>query len=437
VEREGNLGKGVLTVLDSLLDVEKVLTPSTGELGQIAADGDFVYLEFRIRSQKPYILIDQDTVYNYRLDFGGLDYAYQTIVLCKYNYRTEEVIWWKRIGGLGIDELRDMLIDSDHNLIIHGWTSSGVFHFTETDSSFNNQENKPFIAKYDPEGNLIWSILNTNQNGELIHSIEVDKENNVYAIGEYNWTKYSIGDTSIYNQEYEPGNPTNRAILIKYDKEGIFRWIYQLDGSFFTSNIYDVSFDAKNDVLISGSFMSGEMTMGNMNYTDGAGEANLFLCQIDGYSGQYKVHAYDNGPRNKRFQNLCFNNSDNIIGYLTLTGAEEIYNSEFSSYKNEISGFMVKMTSDLMTSTEIMYHPGPGLCVYPNPTQGEFNLNMDGEIQSPFYLQIIDVNGRRVFDQNEVQPGETIRALNLSKGFYTVLIQLEDRLLRKKLIVQK
>ena len=72
----------------------------------------------------------------------------------------------------------------------------------------------------------------------------------------------------------------------------------------------------------------------------------------------------------------------------------------------------------------------------PNPTSGEFVITLKDGIQSPFDLQIIDANGKRVFEQNKVQAGESIRTTNLSKGFYTVLIKEGEQLFRKKLIVQ-
>lgn len=131
ISREGNRGKGALIVLDEQMQLEKYVFLSTGELGQVAVDDHYAYLEFRIPDSAPYILVGQDTVHNYSA-LPLMEFGYQTMVLCKYDLVTDEILWWRRMGGALKDELRDILIDSKGNLVIHGWTSSGWFFFYRT-----------------------------------------------------------------------------------------------------------------------------------------------------------------------------------------------------------------------------------------------------------------------------------------------------------------
>ncbi len=46
VERKGNRGKGILVVLDENMELDKVVIPSAGELGEVVLDGDEAYLTF-------------------------------------------------------------------------------------------------------------------------------------------------------------------------------------------------------------------------------------------------------------------------------------------------------------------------------------------------------------------------------------------------------
>jgi hypothetical protein len=328
-----------LIVLDDNLKLVNAIIPGTGVLGQVAVHGKYAYLELRIPDNQEYILVGADTVYNFRLDFPGMEYGFQTVVLCKYDLISEEVVWWQRIGNVGSESLRDMLIDSEGNLVIHGWTSSGYFTFTETDTVINYQVNKPFVAKYAPNGELLWGILNTDQNGENFFSIKLDDDDNIYLTGTYSWQEYHIGDTILNNIWWAPNDPTSRSVIIKYDYNGQFKWIIQLDGEYNTSSIQDIAITHDDRILAGLKFHGGgTVFFENEEYTYTGTDVGILLL-VNSHSGKYMNHFITDGAENFRlFVNLDSDQHNNIDMYMFFRGDAEIFGGHFESYMGNLNG---------------------------------------------------------------------------------------------------
>ena len=77
------------------------------------------------------------------------------------------------------------------------------------------------------DGEIVWWILRTNRHGEHFYTIKLDNEDNVYCLGNYSWDDYQIGDTFVYNPPWHDIQPTSRAIVIKYNKNGEFQWLHE------------------------------------------------------------------------------------------------------------------------------------------------------------------------------------------------------------------
>ena len=74
--------------------------------------------------------------------------------------------------------------------------------------------------------------------------------------------------------------------------------------------------------------------------------------------------------------------------------------------------------------------------VYPNPTNGEININVAGA-QGEGNVSIFDINGRRVFTQNVSLEGTVqIQAQNLATGVYIMQINGANASQTTKLIIQ-
>ncbi len=117
----------------------------------------------------------------------------------------------------------------------------------------------------------------------------------------------------------------------------------------------------------------------------------------------------------------------------------------FYDWKLEVVG--EECASDRLP-VEVVYQPTAitqldktdRLALYPNPTSGMLNLEMDFEEASDVVLTISDIAGRQVrnMEWNRIA-GETIKTMNVSnlaKGFYTVKIKVNEENFISKLSIQ-
>jgi hypothetical protein len=366
IPRDSNLGKGILITLDADMNLIDYRLPSTGGLGQIARDGRYAYLELYIPNGIPYILVGADTVHNHYLGWSDMEYGFQTIVLAKYDMETGQFIWWKRLGNAGEDQLNDMLIDSEGNLVIHGKTSSGDFIFSEQDTARNYQEEKPFFAKFNSNGQLIWRILRTEQPGEYFHSIKLDHANNLFIIGEYVADEYKIEDTILFNPRYIDGSRTDRSIVIKYDSDGNFKWANQLNGEYKNSNFQDLSVSFTHNILmVSGSFLSGNVLLGENIYIDTPDEENMFLLGIDAITGQSVNHFYFSEESVGRFANIYFDKDNELNIYYIFHNDINMFSTIVKGYSGSAS--LLKLNLGIINSVNNSYQDVFSGILFPNP----------------------------------------------------------------------
>jgi hypothetical protein len=79
-----------------------------------------------------------------------------------------------------------------------------------------------------------------------------------------------------------------------------------------------------------------------------------------------------------------------------------------------------------------------GIDIYPNPSNGFFNLNFHGT-KDDFNLEVRDIDGKLVYEDRLKVNGKLSRKLDFSefaKGVYFIKLQGEDSLLIDKLVIQ-
>ena len=71
--------------------------------------------------------------------------------------------------------------------------------------------------------------------------------------------------------------------------------------------------------------------------------------------------------------------------------------------------------------------------VYPNPTTGEFHIDLPEQIQVILSIQIFDVNGKRMLFEN-IDSSKTLNIEHLSSGVYWIQLHTEYGIWRTKII---
>jgi hypothetical protein len=166
------------------------------------------------------------------------------ILVAKYS--TEGIrIWAKNFGGSGTDRGTAIVYDNEENYLITGW-----FHGR---AHFDNINFVPvgrgdvFIAKLDPQGNVIWAKRAGGAGEDLGQAITADALGNSYVAGDFLETAYFGDDSLISKGNYD-------IFVAKYDRAGEVVWIKNFGGS-KDDRATGIVYDHKNDNLVlTGSF---------------------------------------------------------------------------------------------------------------------------------------------------------------------------------------
>jgi len=107
-------------------------------------------------------------------------------------------IWSTYLGSGGTEEGRGVIVDEGNNTYITGWTSSSYWLSGGWDTTVGHGNNDGFLIKLNELGNHLWSTYFGGKGYELVYSIALDVDKNLYVTGlteSSNWMS-SGGDMS-------------------------------------------------------------------------------------------------------------------------------------------------------------------------------------------------------------------------------------------------
>jgi len=180
-------------------------------------------------------------------------------------------VWARSMGGAGLDEGRDIAVDSSDNVYTTGYyvdtadfdPGDGIFNLTSAGT-----EHDVFVSKLDSSGNFVWAKSMGGSGGmdaDFGNGITLDSNGNVYTTG-------SFGGTA----DFDPGAGTfnltsvglNGIFVSKLDNNGDFVWAKGMGGTSFNRG-NDIVLGARDSVFTTGLFM------GTADFDPGPGIFNL------------------------------------------------------------------------------------------------------------------------------------------------------------------
>ncbi|WP_314510711.1 SBBP repeat-containing protein [Xanthocytophaga agilis] len=182
--------------------------------------------------------------------------------IAKYNSEGR-VVWAKTIGNKNQDEGQQVVVDDAGNVYVTGYFTKSilvedtVLHSYMSIYDIYMGENNVFVIKYNSKGKLVWA--RTAVEGKKIQGkgIAVDKEENVYVLGEfYNSATF---DTTTLNV-----NTYSDIFIVKYTHEGKVAWAKNIGGSKSVSP-FQLKVSQKGSIYILGGFES--LIIGNDSLT--------------------------------------------------------------------------------------------------------------------------------------------------------------------------
>ena len=202
------------------------------------------------------------------------------IFIAKYN-SAGDYVWAKRLGGSGEDAGNAIAVDGSGNVFIAGSFTGTADFSLGTGTAINKTATgmyDAFVAKYDGNGNHIWSYNGGGIHGDLVSNLVLDASGNVYVSG------IMASDMNFDPAGAAPSlNIADGALfMVKYTNSGSYVWGKNMAASGGTLNVNVMTLDTKGNIYIAGTFT------GTQDFYPGSGTANLSsIGYQDIFMGKY------------------------------------------------------------------------------------------------------------------------------------------------------
>lgn len=149
--------------------------------------------------------------------------------------------WSTYHGGSDEDGFRDMATDGLGNVYVIGSTkSTNAISTTGSYQTNNAGANDVYIAKYDKDGNRVWSTYFGGTDDDIGQSIDLDLNGNIFITGQ----TYSTNGIATVGSHQNVNNGNGDAFVAKFSNNGNRIW-----GSYFGGNKLDFANDLEVDHL--------------------------------------------------------------------------------------------------------------------------------------------------------------------------------------------
>jgi acyl CoA:acetate/3-ketoacid CoA transferase alpha subunit len=354
-----------------------------------------------------FLVLDSITINNQGLN---------DIFLAKYN-ESGNLIWGKSIGGASSDWDKAVTTDMSGNVFLTGYTQSSTISIDTTSLTMTC---RTFIAKFKPNGDLIWAI-NAADSGLIDgESIATDMNGNLILVGGFHSASVNFSSITLTNYVTNPSIANDYGsdvLIVKYDSYGNVLWAKSA-GAINHDIAKSVFIDGSDHIYVTGDF-SYQLIFGPFSLTEISWE-NLFILKLDasGNSLWLKSALKANASA------ICVDNDNNafIIGsydhnanfdsitlianpsyytniFLTkldiTTGVEEINNTiEQVIYPNPFTSTATfQSKSTLKNATAIIYNTlGQEVKQIKNISGSSFNIERDNIPTGLYFINLAEGN---------------------------------------------
>jgi uncharacterized delta-60 repeat protein len=178
---------------------------------------------------------------------AGSNKGYRDAWVAKYSPEGT-LLWTKQLGSSEYDSSWGVATDSQGNVFISGDTTGAL-------AGSNKGDSDAWVAKYSPEGTLLWKKQLGSSNLERSLGVAIGSQGNILISGV---TADSLGG------EIEG---YFKAWVAKYSPKGTLLWKKQLDSLGFDSSSLGVATDSQGNVFISG-VTEGALAGSNKGFYD-------------------------------------------------------------------------------------------------------------------------------------------------------------------------
>lgn len=342
--------------------------------------------------------------------------------------------WVRQGGSTGRDEALSVKCDASGNVYVCGFYSNGAVFGSHTLASPGpgGLYYNAFLAKYAPDGTLVWIKTAGGDYDEVAWSLTLDNSGKIYVTGEFNASAnfdniqlITTGNANIFVACYDP---TTGDVL----------WAKGAGGKLI-DRARGIGTDGTN-IFITGQFGGDTATFGTFNLI-GVDSSDIFMAGLNS-SGDF-VWATSVGGIHDAPEGLSYESGNAItgdtFGNIYATGAlldGGTFGTISVSKYGRTDAFISKISQVIISVPE--NNQFNEISIYPNPNNGVFDLKTDqpGELHT---VQIYNVMGQKVYEAGNLQASSSLQ-IDLSlkeKGVYVVITTSKDQTVkRNKIIIQ-
>lgn len=242
--------------------------------------------------------------------------------------------WVRQEGGAKHDKIRGITVDAVGNCYVTGeFTDEANF----SGRMLKSRGNMDFVlAKYSPEGKLLWLQTAGGSKIDRGYSVAVDAAGNSYVTGHFQSPEFWIGDKVFTNRgDYD-------YFVAKYGVDGEFQWAHRGGGKGYDYG-HGIAVTPDGDVYVAGSF-SGDVTFGKAKSTIAKGKS-IFVARYR-TDGQLVWSRLAGNDRAQSGHNIAVGPDGDcyVSGYVS--GVVELGNRKFGSPTNVKDIFVARLNPD-------------------------------------------------------------------------------------------
>lgn len=219
------------------------------------------------------------------------------------------LIWAKRIGGVGGDNIQCIETDSIGNLYLAG--NNG--HDMTVDGILLNSSNlnTGFFGKLDSNGTALWfkKTINNNINDIYsISSIKVNASNEIFIGGSFRAQYLNFNNIIINNLSYTTAvNTYDLSFLAKFDANGNCLWGKAANVAVlnpFGNRINSIAPDTNGGVVITGEYSNDSIQFGSLSFNkavQGNNASNSFIVNYSSTGNELWGYSFGNTSQNSTF----------------------------------------------------------------------------------------------------------------------------------------
>jgi len=352
----------------------------------------------------------------------------QDIYIAKYDVNGN-FIWVHNAGSAGRDEAKSVKCDASGNIYITGMYSDGTTFGSSILSSPNGYVNI-FLAKYAPDGSLTWVKTAGSDYDDVGWSLAIDNAGKIYITGEFN--AYALFDNIALTTTGQ-----SNIFVACYDNAGNAQWAIGAGGPLI-DRARGIGCDGTN-LYITGQF-SLSANFGPYSVT-GSDSSEIFMARLSN-AGNFEWVTTVGGPADslellsyESGNAICAEATGNVYATGALLNGGVFGNTSFIPY-SRTDAFITKITQGI--SVNVSENKNADITLYPNPSNGNFTLNLNNLSPQRKEITIINCLGQ-VIDKrtNESSAQLNINLSTQKKGIYFIEIKTEDQATwREKILLQ-